>query len=152
MPSLEDLSPTLSILKPTTQSILVQLCAHQVNNEVTVSHADLAAWSGIKSRNTIRSAIRELVDRDLLKIIKPGQEGSTSIFRLLVPGKDAPDPRPAAAPTISLNPENQVLLAAIKKSLSPAIWQSIKRDAAVTRETEDSVIIRRYFGPGRLNG
>lgn len=151
MPSLEDLSPTLSILKPTTQSILIQLCVHQVNDEVTASHAELAAWSGIKSRNTIRSAIRELIDRDLLKIIKPGQEGSTSIFRLLVPGKD-PESRPAATPIITLSPENQVLLAAIKKSLSPAVWQSIKKDAAFTGETEDHLILKKYFGPSRLNG
>lgn len=151
MPSLEDLSPTLSTLKPTTQSILVQLCAHQINDEVTASHADLAAWSGIKSRNTIRSAIRELVDRELIKIIKPGQEGSASIFRLLVPGK-TPESRASATPTINLDPKNQVLLAAIKKSLSPVVWQSIKKDAAFTGETEDSVIIRKYFGPSRLNG
>lgn len=152
MPSIDEISPLLSTLRPTAQSLLVQLLTHSVHDEVTVSQADLAVWSGIKSRNTIRSAIKELVDQGWLKIVKPGQEGSTAVYRLSIGGKKTPDSPPSAAPTISLSAENQILLAAIKKSLSPAAWHSIRRDAAFTGQSEDDVIVKRYFGPERLNG
>ena len=152
MPSLEELSPTLSTLKPTTQSVLIQLCAHHVNDEVTASQTDLATWSGIKSRNTIRAAIRELLDCGLMKVIKAGQEGSISVFHLSVPGKRTSEFRTPVTPTIKLSSENQVLLAAIKKSLSPAAWGLIRKEAALTGASEDDLIIKRYFGPERLNG
>ncbi|TAJ96321.1 MAG: helix-turn-helix domain-containing protein, partial [Candidatus Manganitrophaceae bacterium] len=69
MSSIDEISPLLSTLRPTAQSLLIQLLTHSVHDEVTVSQADLAAWSGIKSRNTIRSAIKELVDQGWVKKI-----------------------------------------------------------------------------------
>lgn len=150
--SLDAISPILSALKPTSQSILVQLWSHKVYDEVTASHADLSAWTGIKSKNTIRSAIRELLDRGWVKVVKPGQEGSPSIYRLSVAGKSSHPSPPSAALSINLTTENQLLLAAVKRSLPPAAWNSIKREAALNGECEDSVIIKRYFGPERLNG
>lgn len=150
--SLDKISPLLSILKPTTQSILVQLWARKINDEVTASHADLSAWTGIKSKNTVRSAIRELLDRGWVKMIKPGQEGSPSIYRLSLGGKSTHPSPPSSTLKTNLTPENHLLLAAIKRSLSPAAWNSVRREASLTGESEDTLIVRKYFGPERLNG
>lgn len=152
MLSIDEISPLLSTLKPTAQSTLIQLWVHTVDDEVIASHADLAAWTGVKSRNTIRSAVRELLDKGWIKVVKPGQEGSPSVYRILIVGKGAVHSPPSTVPTISLTAENQLLLAAIKRSLPPAAWSVIRREASLTKESEDDVIVKRYFGPGRLNG
>ena len=144
------LSPLLPTLKPSEQIIFLNLYSRAVNNEVIASQANLVAWSGIKSRNTIKSALRALIDRGLLRVLKPGQESSSAIYLIGIHEKP-PEPEKNNETSPLLTSDDQIRLAAIKRSLSPSALNEIKRNARISNETEEMTIIRRYFGPGRIH-
>jgi len=148
---LAPLSPLLPALKPTEQIVLINLFGRAVDGEVSASQTLIADWTGIRSVNTIKAAIRKLSDRGFLQILKPGrEEKSPAIFRLSLPTKAAAPLPPLSTQPIDLTTDNRIRLAAVKKSLSPSDWHRIKNEARVSRQTEEQVILRKYFGPERL--
>lgn len=152
MTTLEELAPILSGLERAAQSLLIQLCVRAKEGTVTASYSNLRQWTGIKAIKTIHAGTAELAAKGFLRI-RPGQPGLTSIYEITLPGREViPTPTSTSERVIELSPGNKLLLGAIKKSLSPAAWNIIKREAAISGESEDKIIISRYFGPSRLNG
>ncbi len=147
----ESLFPILSSLRPSEQAVLIQLHRHKVNDNIYASQSHLSAWSGIKAKNTIKAAIRELIDRGLVKCLKPGRQNAPALYRLLNPGHAIP-PSTSSKAQLPLTSDNLLRLAAIKKGLSPSTWQEIKRESKITGISEDDFLIKTYFGPERIHG
>lgn len=147
----ESLFPTLSTLRPSEQVVLIQLHRHKLNDESYASQGSLILWTGIKSTNTIKTAIKELIHRGFVKCLKPGRQNSPALYRLCLPGKDR-SPGPAMPETSPLNSDNRLRLAAIKRAFSPATWQAVKRESKIAGITEDTYLIQKYFGPERIRG
>lgn len=148
---LDPLFPLLSKLKPSEQVVFIHLFQHKTNDDVYASQKHLMAWTGIKSINTIKSALKGLGDQGFLTCLKAGRQNAPALYRLCLPGVEKGKIIPEEN-TLQLSSENQLRFAAIKKGFSPASWQEIKREAKAVNMTEDRYIINKYFGPARLNG
>ncbi len=148
---LDPLFPLLAKLKPSEQVVLIHLFQHKTNDDVYASQKHLMTWTGIKSINTIKSALKGLGDQGFVTCLKPGQQNAPALYRLCLPGTEKVETIPEEN-TLQLSRENQLRFAAIKKGFSPASWQEIQREAKAVELAEDTYIINKYFGPERLNG
>lgn len=150
LPTLLDLLPDLG---STTHTILLQLAAHaDPTGQVTAAQSDVSSWTGILSPNTVKKGIRELIDQGVIKVVHPSRERAPAIYQLCIAGKSAGASPVVSETTLPLNTDNQLRLAAIKKSLSPVTWNEIKRESEFAGQSVDFFLIRRYFGPGRIDG
>jgi len=152
MMDLDPMIPVLSNLRPSEQVVLIQLYLHKINNDTHASQNHLISWTGIKSPNTIKTAIKGLIQQGLVKCLKAGQQNAPALYRLCLDEPSKPNP-PELVPEVSpLSNDNRLRLAAIKKGFSPAKWQEVRREAQDAGITEDTYILQSYFGPARIHG
>jgi|GEM_PF-2739154 len=150
LPTLLDFLPELG---STTHTILLQLAAHaDPTGQVTAAQSDVTSWTGIQSPNTVKKGIRELIERGMVKVLHPSRERAPAIYQLCISGKSAGVSSEVSETTPALTTDNQLRLAAIKKSLSPMTWDEIKRESGFAGQSVDLILIRKYFGPGRIDG
>jgi hypothetical protein len=147
------LTPLLPTLSSTEQLLLINLVARAQSERVAASQADLAVWTGIKSRNTIKRGLRGLIDRRVLRVVAaPTQDGAPATFEVRLASEiesvGVAFPKPAGP---GLSAGDRLRLAAIKQALPPARWETLRREAALTGESEEDVLIRASFGPLRLH-
>lgn len=148
----ESIFPILHGLKPSEQVVLLNLYRHRINTEVVASQSNLIAWTGIKSANTIKAAIKGLMTHNRVRLLKPGQQNSPAVYSLPGPDDGFPEQIKLQKPSITyvLNTDNRLRLAIIKKNLSTATWSDVKKESSAAGSTEDEYLIQRYFGPERL--
>ncbi len=149
---LDPMIPVLSDLRPSEQVVLIQLYLHKVKDETYASQSHLISWTGIKSANTIKTAIKGLIQRGLVKCLKAGQQNAPALYRLCLEEPDKPMLPEAVHEVSPLNSDNRLRLAALKKGFSPAKWQEIRREAQASGITEDAFILQTCFGPERIRG
>jgi len=148
---LDPFYPLLSKLKPSDQVVFIHLFQHKTNDAVYASQKNLMTWTGIKSINTIKTALNRLIQAGFVKCLKPGQQNAPALYALSLPEKEEVKPLFVQA-DLDFTNDNQLRLAALKRGFSPVIWEDIRRGACALKLTEDSFIIQKYFGPARLNG
>jgi len=160
--SFDAMLPVLALLKtPADQILFIHLLARAVNNQVQISHAKVSLWTGIKSKNTIRHVLKGLIKQGIITILSKGGNGLPSLLAITIPkdnynnddtNQDNTDNQfnPIKEPNIVLDADNQGRLQAIKRSLSPQLWETIQREAALSEEHEDQLILKMFFGPNRI--
>lgn len=149
---LKPIYPLLCQLKPSDQVVFIHLFQHLTEEGVYASQKDLITWTGIKSINTIKTALNRLIKAGFVKCLKPGQPNAPAFYQLCLPGAKEKTERLPEQIALHFNSDNQLRLAAIKKGFSPATWEEMKREARGLGMTEDAYLIRQYFGPERVHG
>ncbi len=139
-------------LKPSEQVILLHLFTRANNDYVEASQQNLIAWTGL-TRNSIKVAIQALQIKGLLKVIRQGQKNAPCIFQVSLDppsSTEGSNNREIKPSPLLLPPDGRLRMAAIKQSLSPQAWRSIKMAADLYHCTEDQIILKNYFGPERV--